>query len=329
MYNCTWLHHELCVKIISAFHGGTRYTTFFGVYLHALLAHAPRQLEIASLRSVNTENQERPFEQARRASNRHPQNVFYSAILRLQAKANFRNGMNTLQQADSIVGRAGANVPAYTGTVLTKEFIKSRESWQAHLQRIRGTWWKETEEGYKFLDGDSDPKSQPSGPQLRHFRSVTLKEVNTSAVKVWDQLLQDKIELPTTGIVLYNKAGDPIERLGESTEEADNNKAGDPIERLGQSTEEADNSDAGGSIVFDITSVTTEEGTCGQNLVPRTEEIPAAIGQGANEQEQNIMEAGEMPENQRKGAQVERRSEQADESNIGEVERSDAQRTHH
>lgn len=192
-------------------------------------------LQIVSLRSVNTENQERLFEQARRsstaASNRHPQNVLYSAVLRLQAKATFRNGMDTLQQADSIVGRAGANVPAYTGMVLTKEFIKNRErSWQAHLQRIshylihgRGTWWKEIEEGYKFLDGDNDPKSQPSGPQLRHFRSVTLKEVNTSALEVWDQLLQDKIELPTTGIVLYNKAGDPIERLGESTEEADNN----------------------------------------------------------------------------------------------------------
>ena len=57
MYNCIWLHHELCVKLISTFHGGTCYTTFFGVYLHALVAHAPRQLEIVSLRSVNTENQ--------------------------------------------------------------------------------------------------------------------------------------------------------------------------------------------------------------------------------------------------------------------------------
>jgi hypothetical protein len=227
--------------------------------------------------------------------------------------------MDTVQQADSIVGRAGANVPAYTGTVLTKEFIKNRErSWQAHLQRIshylihgRGTWWKETTEGYKFLDGDSDPKLQPSGPQLRHFRSVTLKEVNTNAVEVWDQLLRDKIELPTTGIVLYNEAGDPTQRLGESTEEADNTTPS-------------------GSIVFDITSVAPEEGMCGEESVTRTEETPGditAIGQKINEQEQSIIEAGETPENQKNGARVERRSEQADELNIGgEVERSDAQR---
>ena len=82
--------------------------------------------------------------------------MLYTAILRLQAKATFRNGMDTIQQADSIVARAGANVPAYTGTVVTKGFIKNRErSWQVHLQRIahyliqgRETWWKQADDGY-------------------------------------------------------------------------------------------------------------------------------------------------------------------------------------
>ena len=34
LYNCTWLHHELCNKLITRFHGGMKYTTFFGTYLH-------------------------------------------------------------------------------------------------------------------------------------------------------------------------------------------------------------------------------------------------------------------------------------------------------
>ena len=68
-------------------------TSFFGSYLHALVVHAPQQLKIVALRSVNTENQERLFEQARRsataASNRHPANVLSSTVFRLQAKATF------------------------------------------------------------------------------------------------------------------------------------------------------------------------------------------------------------------------------------------------
>ena len=84
---CTWmmqdrtrktlqLHHELCNTVITRFHSGMSYSKLFGSYLHALVVHAPQQLEIISLLCVNTENQERLFEQARRsataASNRHP-----------------------------------------------------------------------------------------------------------------------------------------------------------------------------------------------------------------------------------------------------------------
>ena len=79
LYNLIWFHHELCNTLITTFHGGLKYTTLFGTYLHALVVHAPEQLEIVSLRSVDTENHERLFEQVRRsataASNRHPQNV--------------------------------------------------------------------------------------------------------------------------------------------------------------------------------------------------------------------------------------------------------------
>ena len=95
LYNCVWLHHELCSKLVSTFHNSMTYNKFFGTYLHALVAHAPQQLEIISLRSVNTENQECIFEQARRsataASNRHPSNVLSTTVLWLQAKAAFND----------------------------------------------------------------------------------------------------------------------------------------------------------------------------------------------------------------------------------------------
>ena len=68
LYNCTWLHHALCSELFPSFHGDLNRNKFFGSYLHSLVVHAPIQLEIISLRSVNTENQERYFNQARRAA---------------------------------------------------------------------------------------------------------------------------------------------------------------------------------------------------------------------------------------------------------------------
>ena len=38
---------------------------FFGIYLHSLVVHAPRQYEIVCLKSINTENQEQIFQQAK------------------------------------------------------------------------------------------------------------------------------------------------------------------------------------------------------------------------------------------------------------------------
>ena len=86
LYNCCWVHNmELCrdlpgkPKKISE-------SKMFGHYLHALTAHSPTQYELASLRSLNTENQERLFGQARLmiaecCTNHHPDNVIPQVII--------------------------------------------------------------------------------------------------------------------------------------------------------------------------------------------------------------------------------------------------------
>lgn len=116
-------------------------STFFGSYLHSVVAHAPLQLEIISLRSINTENQERIFNQARRiatgATNRHPQYIISTTVLRLQAKAEYRDIFGGVDIGDSMVAKAGAQAKGYGGTCITPEFLLHRsKSWQAHLHRI-------------------------------------------------------------------------------------------------------------------------------------------------------------------------------------------------
>ena len=53
LYNCTWLHHELCGKLFS--HPRSR-QRLYGSYLHSLSAHAALQYEIVCLKLVNAEN---------------------------------------------------------------------------------------------------------------------------------------------------------------------------------------------------------------------------------------------------------------------------------
>jgi len=84
LYNCTWLHHELCSELFPSFHGDLNRNKFFGSCLHSLVIHAHIQLEIISLRSVNTENREvlQPSSPAvTNASNRQAQNVISTTLL--------------------------------------------------------------------------------------------------------------------------------------------------------------------------------------------------------------------------------------------------------
>ena len=219
LYNVSWLHHELCSKLFTTFHGDLSRSTFFGSYLHSLVVHAPLQFEIISLRSINTENQERIFNQARRiatgATNRHPQNIISTIVLRLQAKAEYRDIFSGVDIGDSMVAKAGAQVKGYTGTCITPEFLQYRsKSWQAHLQRIskfllpgEGVWWEKTSSGYHFFDSDEDPDYHKEGPTLMHFRSTHLKQVILEQNKAWDSLLQQSIAIPALRLYRYNTKG--------------------------------------------------------------------------------------------------------------------------
>ena len=58
LYNMCWIHMELCKDLFSTPKNISK-TRMFGHYVHALTAHLPTQLELACLRSLNTESEER------------------------------------------------------------------------------------------------------------------------------------------------------------------------------------------------------------------------------------------------------------------------------
>ena len=110
----------------------------FGHYLHALTYHAPTQYKLASLRFLNTENQERLFGQARTIAdaciNHHAENTIPQIVIHLQAKQEQRISLISVEKADTQVPCAAKHLPNLPGTTIKKSFIGCRvSSWQLHL----------------------------------------------------------------------------------------------------------------------------------------------------------------------------------------------------
>ena len=101
LYNNCWIHMELCAYLFSTPKKITR-SKMFGHYLHAITVHSSDQYELACQRSLNTENQERLFGQARvvaqMCTNHHVDNVIPQVMLRLQAKQEQRIALLTLSE---------------------------------------------------------------------------------------------------------------------------------------------------------------------------------------------------------------------------------------
>jgi len=106
-----------------------------------------------------------------------------------------------------VVKAVSDKMPKYKGTVVNIKFVAQHQhSWQAHLIRI-SRWWKTEGDTYKFLDADNDPEYRDCGPELRHFRNTTIKEVVDSNYAIWEKILNDRVNLPTPYIRLFGKDG--------------------------------------------------------------------------------------------------------------------------
>lgn len=212
LYNACWLHMELCIdlfgnpKILSR-------SRMFGHYLHAITAHSPTQYELSCLRSLNSENQERLFGQARKiaesCTNHHPDNIIPQVMLRLQAKQEKHDAMVSVQNGDTQVSLVAKDLPELPGTTVKRSFIKHRlDSWQIHLQRIspfltagKGVWWTNSGDDFHFYDGAGDSTTHSGdGFTLLHFRQHTVADVEERRKRCWDTIVSDKIPIPTTDI---------------------------------------------------------------------------------------------------------------------------------
>jgi len=151
LHNLTYLHGRLCSN---AFHNPRSMTKqkMFGQDYHSLTCHSATTYRLISLRSLNTEFQERTFGQAngitRQTSSNHPQHIIDNAILRIQAESS--RTIQTISQEDGEVSRLASAWENLPNTLITTEFIQQNSlEFQSHLERISdfllpgpGVWWE-------------------------------------------------------------------------------------------------------------------------------------------------------------------------------------------
>ena len=113
LYNTTWIHHEICLKLFATTHAVSK-EKFYGSYLHDLSCHSGQQYEIVCLRSVNAECQERLFGQAKRTAlnttNRKPNNIIPEILLRLQMRQKEGTLIDSISAKQSKVSAAAKNL---------------------------------------------------------------------------------------------------------------------------------------------------------------------------------------------------------------------------
>ena len=224
LYNMCWIHMELCKDLLSQPEKISK-GKMFGHYVHALTAHTPTQLELACLRSLNSESQERLFGQARAiaetCTNYHPDNVIPQIMLRLQAKQEQHEVLESVRKGDSQVSHVARDLPKVTGTKVKTSFLRQREdSWQIHLQQISpflvdgvDVWWSHVSNGFLFHDGDDDPANPTYAFSLLHHRYHSIEDVEHRRDASWKRILDEEIVIPAQSIKLYDLAGNKTGRL--------------------------------------------------------------------------------------------------------------------
>ena len=222
--NLTWVHHELCRQLLHNLHKLSR-QKLFGLYLHALSCHAPKQYEVMCLKSCNAENEERLFGQAKAialsTTNRRPGNILPNILLRLQAKQQQSEMFKAQNHLSNTISREARAVYKSKNAKISVQYISERlDSWQAHLEDIsrylaegEGAWWKCTDHGeaIEFLDVESDGEHHDQ-PKLQNYRTVGLAEVKLAKVEAWKKVLNLNIPLPTPSLKLYDSDGNFLSR---------------------------------------------------------------------------------------------------------------------
>ena len=218
LHNQAFIHAMICKEVIGRPKSLTE-RKFYGRYWHSLTAHAAKQSRIVSLKSTNTEEEERHFNTLQgvtKLTNRRPGDIITPSLIRLQAEQKLKANSSVKTQ-ESQISKYYSTLPPFPNTVVPNRYIiKHPKEYQAHLQSIsdfiacgENVWWHQILAGVEFFDGPEEANTRPQGPKLHHFRSSNLKLEEQHLSDCWERCLNDDtITIPHRVIRTYNQQGD-------------------------------------------------------------------------------------------------------------------------
>ena len=184
---CTIAHFFMPLSCITLFSNPQTVTRrrLFGRYFHSLICHAALMFRIVSLRSMNAEQHERMFQQAKGISkgttNHNPNLIITNIIQRLHFEKKC-DAVSTQESEIKVFARALGRM---RNTLIPNHILEKKSShYQAHLERISdylatgpGVWWRKTAKGIEFFDGENKLQARQPGPQLSHYHSKTISDI--------------------------------------------------------------------------------------------------------------------------------------------------------
>ncbi|XP_078684908.1 uncharacterized protein LOC144918223 [Branchiostoma floridae x Branchiostoma belcheri] len=214
--------HAMCMRQVIPKPKKLTARCLYGIYFHTLTTHAPTVFRIVALSSAHTESEERVFNQLRgihrtTGCSRRPGQVIGNMLVRTHCENVLRSDKGTTYQPDSIVSNAAkVKQTGVEDTIVPLHIIdKFPKAWQAHCERLadylqcgKGEWWTVHEEGVIFHDGSTHPDSLPSGPQMLHFRSSSLKTVEQHLCQSWKKCLDENTVIPLRKVYMYETDGE-------------------------------------------------------------------------------------------------------------------------
>ena len=220
LHNQAFIHAMICKEIIDKPQTLTE-RKFYGRYWHSISAHAAKQSRIVSLKSSNTEEEERHFNTLQgvtKLTNRRPGDIITPSLIPLQAEQKLAESKhatsNPAKIQESQISKYYSTLPLHPSTVIPNWYlIKHPKEYQAHLQSIsdfiacgEGVWWHHILSGVEFFDGPNEAKSKPQGPAIHHFRSSNLQLEEEYLHQCWERCLNDDtITNPHRVIRIYNR----------------------------------------------------------------------------------------------------------------------------
>ena len=124
---------------------------------------------------------------------------------------------NTVSIQEWEITKLAKRLPDRANTTVSKDLLmKKARLWQAQLEVIGdfllpgpGVWWHWKDDGsVEFHDGPSEATHHPEGPRVFHFRSSSVKPIQTSLETAWKKCSEKPEELPL--YQLRSKSGELV-----------------------------------------------------------------------------------------------------------------------